>query len=620
MAAGPASAPVDGGWRLFRLMVGGVQPFIAQSRATADLWGASSIVSRLMTVAANRVSDRDGRLILPPADVVAGGGDRGNHLLAAVPESWSSDHAVGVVDEVGDAWRGLADSVGVSLREVDRGFPSTAWVLSDPSEDLDDTYPQRFEQVAEGVGARKRVRRFAALPGVGGGVTGVWLCPLCGARFALDSDSRPRRASRYDRDRLCGVCWVKRLYRFDPAGEGVERFPSTADVASSPYRERVARLWQGGGEGRAAVDRLLEAWKQLRAQAPGWGGQVSRGTEDRIPQWVRWAADVDDERLLAALDGSWLYADSWAADSMVRDTGPPGLSDHQVASHAATIASLAAAGRQAALALAAQLRAAQGSETPRLTSYLAVLVQDADGLGRALGRGPAGRALSAGWHRDVGEAMADAGGAQRGVVEEQGGRVVYAGGDDLMALLPTPAALPAAEGVRAAFTETLSGVVEGLTASTAVVWVHRSYPLQEALARAQRAVQEAKATDAAKNRLRVVVLRRGGERAAATLRWHPEEGRTARSELTGLVEAFAHGLSPAALFDLEGCWQLCAGRQPFGDAELRRIVLRHHRQGRADPAERIARLRPGRGVVAGADVASWLGAVHAAHFVHQETR
>jgi CRISPR-associated protein Cmr2 len=134
------------------------------------------------------------------------------------------------------------------------------------------------------------------------------------------------------------------------------------------------------------------------------------------------------------------------------------------------------------------------------------------------------------------------------VVKRHRGTLIYAGGDDVLALLPTSTALVCARELRRAF----SGAPEGnggadrgyyrvqgrdllmmgpaASLSGGLAVVHYKEDLRFALDQARRAEHQAK--EAGRDALQMTVCRRSGEHSSALCPW--EEVET----VTGLVEAF----------------------------------------------------------------------------------
>lgn len=160
-----------------------------------------------------------------------------------------------------------------------------------------------------------------------------------------------------------------------------------------------------------------------------------------------------------------------------------------------------------------------GRKTPKLREVMhPALVSYYDGLGNA---GKAG--LDA--HRPVGPALHAAISAALHhfatirvpeIVEKAHGVLVYAGGDDVLALVPVETALTCAIALQEAFSEdACMGSEASLSMGMAVV--HYKEDLRAALDAARNAEKKAKAKG--RNKLALRIMRRSGEHADSTMPW-----------------------------------------------------------------------------------------------------
>ncbi len=281
-------------------------------------------------------------------------------------------------------------------------------------------------------------------------------------------------------------------------------------------------------------------------------------------------------------------------------------------------------GRNACEDLVKALARVSGPGRPP-ASYLALIVQDADDMGRALShaRMPAGRVMRE-WHGQVSKGLVAIAREQAEALEDEHGRAVYAGGDDLLGLVPAANALRAAGRCRELFVTGTQGLLTRPSVSTAVVFFHVSYPLQDALGRARDALKAAKQRKG-KASLALVVLRRGGERAASVLPWRGRSGSDPATSLAGLVEGFCGGLSPRLLHDMyderHGIAELAGSSLDYG-AEVSRLVTRHSGPGSplAQFVGRVREVEPSTDRLRASDVVAWVDALEIARFVAQEGR
>ncbi len=231
---------------------------------------------------------------------------------------------------------------------------------------------------------------------------------------------------------------------------------------------------------------------------------------------------------------------------------------------------------------------------PEPPSYYAILLADGDNMGDWLaGRktpklrevmhpklrcyyeklGDAGKAgLDA--HRPVGPALHAAISAALHhfatirvpeIVKAADGALVYAGGDDVLALVPVETALTCAIALREAFSEdACMGIKASLSMGIAVV--HYKEDLRAALDAARNAEKMAKAKG--RNRLALRIMRRSGEHADSTMPW----------EMVGQLDA----LRQAFLRDSDRWAYRLRAEAPTLDglpstaieAEFRRLLLR----------------------------------------------
>jgi hypothetical protein len=593
----------------------GVQRFISQARTTADLWGASTLASRVARSVGAAIEGHGATVIMPvlardprppaaDAETAPAVGVT-NRILAALNTDSDTEKVVGAVrGAVVEVWRGLlADMFGsASTGQVALAPTRARWVLVERTEG--EGYDSLWMRAQVALADRKRVRDFPAYQASGGEA-----CSLCGQRQGVTT--LPGRVQRRSGEVLCGFCAVKRDFR---RGEG-ERFPSTASVATAPYRLRVIRRLRAGDDRmRRAVGALHEAHAGLLADLRRLGGTVPTAGRDAIPELGAAAGDDNTAGRVLAIDGSWWLAEGWEPTAVLRAHGLRLRSPEPVVQRCA-------GGLRNANEVGAALP--EGDAAPP-ASYLAVLVQDADDMGRRLGGASRDASVDRGWHEGVSSRLVEAAAAQIDAVERSGalGRVVYAGGDDLLALLPADGALLAAERARDAFQQTMAAELAGVTASAAVVLFHYASPLQEAIATAHQALTQAKRQP--KDQLAVVVLRRGGERARTILPWRDARDRWTTSHLGVVRDAFggrlSMGLVRAVELEARG---LCELERPDDRrGEVTRLV-RRHLDGGADPAleEAVWALGVrefGRRRVE--ELAGWIGALHVARFLAQEGR
>ncbi|MGN0891152.1 MAG: type III-B CRISPR-associated protein Cas10/Cmr2 [Candidatus Spyradenecus sp.] len=141
---------------------------------------------------------------------------------------------------------------------------------------------------------------------------------------------------------------------------------------------------------------------------------------------------------------------------------------------------------------------------PKEEKYLAVLMMDGDKMGETLSK-----FQTQAEHQDFSRKLKAFAGGVQAVVEAQGGTLIYAGGDDVLAVLPATRALACARDLREAFHKQVGGDVSaGLAVGSTKV------PLQLIIEAARQAEHRAK-HDYGRSALALTVLKRSGEE----LRW-----------------------------------------------------------------------------------------------------
>ena len=141
--------------------------------------------------------------------------------------------------------------------------------------------------------------------------------------------------------------------------------------------------------------------------------------------------------------------------------------------------------------------------------YIAVIALDGDRMGQNLSQ-----FRDEAQHRAFSAALADFAGSVGGIVRGFKGELIYAGGDDVLAVVPATEAIGCARALRERFGDVRGADGQPLTASAGVAVGHRSVPLQELVHKAHAAESRAK-QDYGRDALAMSVFKRSGE----TLEW-----------------------------------------------------------------------------------------------------
>jgi GGDEF domain-containing protein len=550
---GASGMPFD----LVLLSVGGVQRFIAESRTTADVAGASKVVQRLVKGAAVVVERRLTGTEAPCGLILPAAADAlsvTNKIVFLAPEKTGPSNARATAEEIIRGWRSEVEQVFHPDRSLPTpGMPDIAWVSVTGSAAEGD-YGALWRAAQVEMDGRKRARVFEPVE--------IRARTLCAQSPGLPAATAPRRARRHERNEaLSAAGWTKRQ-----AGREAAAFPSTVSIASSVFRSRLLE--------RAAADPDLAAG--LRGPVEALDGALHSLDMPTDTATLRAVSVPDGLEPLAGSLGAWVAAERWDPEVLAREYGttPDG----------ATVRGA----HRAATAITTLARSA-GVRAP--SPYFAVVVQDVDRLGRVLGD------FDLNQQREVSQQLGALAAEQGSLIEEQHPHVhvVYAGGDDLLAFCPAAAALAFARSIREQVRDAVStgplatAGPDGhpITASTGVVFAHMSNPLRDAVRSAQEAIKKAKEAKQALGRSRdalaVVVCRRGGQRARTVLPWWPPADPDSLSA-TALLERIQPGSGSDALSgalgselerDKDVLSDLGHADQALLRAELVRLVDRH---------------------------------------------
>jgi CRISPR-associated protein Cmr2 len=429
------------------------------------------------------------------------------------------------------------------------------------------TFFEHMSLAARAVTARKHLRDIPQAREEG------WRCTLCGLRQAL-TDAWPgpapkdlwKKFSKHEdggiklkgrirpNEQLCAACATKRLAWEHYFRGDHHLFPSTSTVAAAPFLKALLDRMSDRSL-RCAVEEYCRCVEQLFREL-----DIPSRPESALPALKCFREDALARRFLE-LGGDWLYRESYEPEKLVREESKT-LEDVQRCQRELGQALKA---REALLRCARELQV----KPARPSDYFAVLRMDGDGLGdwlagtRALqlsaraaqslreqvkGRGLDNLPASPVHVLAVAEGLSTFTVFQApDIVDRQHlGVLVFAGGDELLALAPVEDAFGMALKLRQAFRgEQADGRLlmgERASITGAVVVAHRESPLSEAIEDATDLVDRAKAYEPERggNLFAAAIARRGGELQEAYLPWDLD-GRDTLSTLLDLATALREG-------------------------------------------------------------------------------
>lgn len=484
--------------RTFHFTLGPVQGFVAQARRTRDFWAGSFLLSWLAGAAMQTLIAQKGTIAFPTADEGYLGWLRGkesgkrprqggipNRFKATVNDNFQP---ILVERAVRDAWRAVAemvwqedlarycqrypDSRVIWDRQIEH-FWEIAWALGDDDSLLDRRKNWRTQLPPTEAGIKCSVmagwQELSGLPAPD--------------REALDTFWQPIREQcgrdLADDETLCAIAFVKR--RFPHCFEQVEakmpgdwtlhgwrvnpRTPSTLDLAAAPWLARVVQE-----ESDAALLRLHEAAKPLFS--PGDSGI------DRL----RGVKDAYQMRSLNALNSSAVFSHVLDNKKECPD-------------------------QAAARAMKQAIKALNLKEPP--SPFYAILLMDGDRLGELLRA--SGSTVSKALDRFTGKVPH--------IVDQHNGFLIYAGGDDVLALLPLEDALQCAAVVRQCYLDAFAAHNLESTISAAVEYAHVKLPLTRILGDAHQLLDEVAKEQRGRDALAVRVWKPGGRALEWAMPW-----------------------------------------------------------------------------------------------------
>ena len=536
--------------------LGPVQSFIAEARRTQDLYAGSHILAELSRAAAQAAG---GDLVYPAPGMLSN------------PEASPPNKFVAIVDDPREAairareaaeekWCSFAENAlqsGKLLDVTDATFTEIwerqmachlefYWAAA-PIKTGE--YMQAYQEASRALDARKRTRTFEQVEEDG----------------LKDSLSGQRSALRTSQDRDARAYWTRVLQaqrsrsalkegeRLDAIGTlkrfSVEKtFPSVSTVASAPF----ARACSQAG--------LLD---ELAQTIEAFNRRTGREFFYRVGDWGRGFA----------YDGDLLYEETYAPIRLEASYGKGNPIDVV-----------------AALEKLYEKAKQQGIRPNKPTPYYAVLAMDGDRMGKHIAA-----CQSRQEHTELSRRQAQFAQKVNGIVQKNGGYLVYAGGDDVLAFFPLENALEGTNALVQQYEEIFQdweqqdadGKPLPFTLSAGLAIAHHLHPLDAVLAAARDTEQKAK-NHYGRNALCVSVLKRSGEPILVGSQWNAG-GQRVVSLVKNAIEDFSEERL-ASRFVYEFSDQVRALGQvkpPVIRPLLKRLLKRHRNPNKPPPKSQL---------------------------------
>lgn len=504
----------------FHFTLGPVQGFVAQARRTRDFWAGSFLLSWLSGVAMAEVQRQGGEIAFPvPAsgylDWITGKKQTGEApRQGGIPnrfKAFSAEVPVGFDGELVEktiraAWMALAehvwendklDDVAASrTREIwlnqNQHFWEISWVLTDDalaSAVLDQRKNWRNHYLAAEPGVKCMVMdgwqelSGAERPGLEDRGRATLLKQFWQA--VRDSGVAGIRTDLAENEHLCGLAYVKRRFvrsfasfRAElPSGLKLQGWPLQAGIPSVSYMAAVH--WLEKLVNTASTEELqtiLDAAYAVNPSRDEWDTRIhclGKAWQNQADNGVR--------RKLLSLDGNLFF--------------------EHVHDHAQSYGYDRKAVEGLQKTLSAFKHKHPEFDEP-LSPFYAVVLMDGDSLGSHMSnpdnQGPISRALNH-FTKSVPE-----------IVEGHNGFLIYAGGDDVLALLPLEDAIRCAAAVRAHYLGCFAESGIPTTISAAIEYAHVKMPLGKVLGDAHGLLDDVAKDGAGRDALAVRVWKPGG--------------------------------------------------------------------------------------------------------------
>lgn len=523
------------GQHLLVLSLGPVQDFIASARRFRDLWYGSWLLANLAREAA-KAMDQQGATLIFPAPQAGQLNDPdfspANKLVALVDRPAESAKAATeaaqafLMAELDEVCTFLSERHAEHL-ELDRATAKAQvaeWLeVQWASVPVGGSYVDARQKAEFLLAARKNTRQFTAVGWNQGEVGERPKSSLDGQREAVlkvgkGLANQPEKLAQLGLRTGEALCGLGLLKRFGKQGEAESKVPSTSHMAAVGSAARTEP-----DQAEPAIQRYLDELEGLA------GGNLPRARRSK-----------KDQRGLGQLNGAALYPER------LEELGLP----------------------KAALpkALQALKEALKASGMKQPSPYYALLLGDGDRMGQAIDRLESPKD-----HQALSRALEGFADEAKKIVSEHLGTTVYAGGDDVMAMLPLDKALPAARALAEEFAKKLKDypTPEGSpTFSVGLAVVHHLEPLSDALTVLRQA--EAKAKGHGRNALCLVVDKRSGSANSVVAHWNEKGGLDV--QLQEAAKLLASGQLPdGAAYELR---QLASDLKGWTNAEVKNEAAR----------------------------------------------
>ena len=497
-----------------------VQGFIQKSRKLRDLFSSSYLLSYLTQKLVEYAEECGASIIYPvvpkssSSKLVA---NYPNRFVASVERDMCSELKKKFEETWEKIYTFVADKLGLKGKLREQFILHTKYYFKYfcHFQLQAGDYKETYDLAERYLGAKKSFRPYYGLEDehTSNG------CYLCGELPALAVDwkefinnlEKTYRIAIGDLP-LCGVCLTKRLFPYylkEKENISVPIFPSTKDLAFAELKEK---LWKATYEEAPNKNKILQLIKEIDKDVDTT--DIRKVVADYLdPEEVRKMIEEKEKMMKEATQ-----EDKKRLEEVLKHLKE----------------------------LLNELEQLYKDDFEKYkNSYFAILMADGDSIGKWLGKDNSlrGTDLTEDFHRRFSQAISKFAQSVREKEDNLWLSVVYAGGDDVLAVMHPSKALEFAYSIRREYAEFITKEIKGLatepTMSAGIVIAHEKENLSFVLEEVRRAEKRAK--ESGRNRVCISVIKRSGSPRSVVLRWNEIE------TVNKLIELFKKDKLPSTL-------------------------------------------------------------------------
>jgi CRISPR-associated protein Cmr2 len=505
--------------RYFHFTIGPVQDFVAQARRTRDFWAGSFLLSWLSGVAMQSTLKQQGSEILfPHADKAfmswltgeCNGkkprqGSIPNRFKAKIKEGFNHQQ---VVDSVNIAWRSIADLVFENDFELlglgDEQLNKTRDIWERQTNDFwEINWAISGDETDSGILDRRknwrRVSRLNEEPAV--------KCMMMAGYQELSGVDRPNKKAQkdfwkavrasgktaiqsdlYEGESLCAIAFVKRRFvhyfealhiakmpgkHWSLHGWKVDKnVPSVSYMAAVHWLEAVMKAAKLDKQTDISLQAFNEKAYQLTKDRGGWNNEI---------HCIEALIDSKETKRQASHDGNVFFQTVLENENLYPDQ------------------------KEARKVVKALQALNQTATVSAVSPFYAVLMMDGDNLGSNLSSGVPQI------QKNIAESLATFTHEATNIVERNNGFLIYAGGDDVLAILPLEDAMSCAKTLHDEYAKCFNGTGVKTTLSGAIEYAHIKMPLTKVLQDAHDLLDNIAKEQTGRDALAIRVWKPGGK-------------------------------------------------------------------------------------------------------------